>query len=138
MTDFLVTWVIDAENLPTPLAAARYARNVQVRPGTIATVFTVTDKAAGITTTVDLDDEESCIAALNSCTSPDVIGGHEYAYACRGCRFGTDDPGDMEEHAYRQHRQAIVIGGANALLPYVSADDDARTLRKYSDDSERR
>lgn len=54
MPDYLVTWEIDADDMSSPHAAALAARKAQTRRGTIATVFTVQDKATGETVTIDL------------------------------------------------------------------------------------
>jgi hypothetical protein len=59
MSDYYVTWSIDTFDVSSPREAARQAREAQLRPGTWAVIFNVTDKN-GITTTVDLlDDEET-------------------------------------------------------------------------------
>lgn len=50
---YLVTWETDAE-AGSPLEAARQAREDQLRNGTWAVVFDVTDTATGKTTRVDL------------------------------------------------------------------------------------
>lgn len=58
MTDereYRVTWEIDV-TAPDPETAALLARAAQVRPGTTATVFTVTDRSVpGSNVTVDLE-----------------------------------------------------------------------------------
>lgn len=56
MTNYLVTWEIDTFDARTPLDAALNARAAQIRPGTTATVFTVTDKSSGASFSVDLDE----------------------------------------------------------------------------------
>lgn len=57
MTDYRVTWTIDAESVNSPREAAQFARNAQVRNGTWATVFEVVD-ADGNVTRVDLLENE--------------------------------------------------------------------------------
>lgn len=56
MADYLVTWEIDAFDADTPMDAALQARAAQIRPGTIATVFTATNKATGASFRIDLED----------------------------------------------------------------------------------
>lgn len=58
MADFIVTWVIDAEGVDSPKAAAEYAWAAMRRPDSMANVFDVTD-ADGNTTRVDLSEGEN-------------------------------------------------------------------------------
>lgn len=57
--EYLVTWEIDADEVDSPREAAEFARWAQTNPGTIATVFRVTDKATGETVTVDLSASDA-------------------------------------------------------------------------------
>jgi hypothetical protein len=57
-SDYRVSWEIDAEDMASPRAAAWFARDAQLREGSIATVFTVTDTATGKVTEVDLSDTD--------------------------------------------------------------------------------
>lgn len=59
MADYAVTWEFDSIDADSPEDAARMARAAQIREGTIATVFDVTDEQ-GNTTRIDLTeiDEE--------------------------------------------------------------------------------
>ena len=64
MPDYFVTWDIDAENVATPVAAARYAFDAMRRPDSTANVFTVID-GAGSAFAVDL----SAVADGDACRS---------------------------------------------------------------------
>ncbi len=56
MAQYLITWKIDIEeSAENPIEAATQALMIQRDPASVATVFEVTDKATGVTTTVDLD-----------------------------------------------------------------------------------
>jgi hypothetical protein len=59
MPSYIVTWEIDADEVASPAAAARYARAAQIRRGTIATVFVVQDKATGERVQIDLTPEHA-------------------------------------------------------------------------------
>jgi hypothetical protein len=54
---YLVEWSIDAFDCASPREAAEKARAAQVRPGTIATIFDVTDTMTGEKTRVDLTEQ---------------------------------------------------------------------------------
>lgn len=54
MREYVVTWRIDIE-ADSPEEAARKAREIQLRPNSIANVFTVTERGAPLSRVVDLD-----------------------------------------------------------------------------------
>lgn len=58
MPRYLVEWHIDAEDAIDPHDAARYAREMQLDPGSAATIFHVTNTVTGDQTVVDLLDDQ--------------------------------------------------------------------------------
>lgn len=57
MANYEVTWQIDAEEMPTPRAAAEHARALQLDGTAWVGCFTVRDVATGETTDIDLDQD---------------------------------------------------------------------------------
>lgn len=64
MPNYLVTWIIDADDVKNPVEAAKYAREAQIRKGTIATVFEVMNKDTREKTRVDLEEEKDILDQL--------------------------------------------------------------------------
>jgi hypothetical protein len=64
--DYLVSWEFDVFDAATPIEAALQARKAQIRPDTIATVFTVWPKDGSTPVQVDLTElaEEGQIATM--------------------------------------------------------------------------
>lgn len=67
MADFQVEWAIDQE-ADSAKEAAEFALATQRDPASIATVFIVTDRATGLQTMVDLDEQSARIL------EPDGLG----------------------------------------------------------------
>lgn len=65
MREYVVTWRIDIE-ADSPEEAARKAREIQLRPNSIANVFTVTERGAALSRVVDLDAREGRIPKRDS------------------------------------------------------------------------
>ena len=59
MSNYLVTWEVDAANVSSPRAAAGFARDIQLREDSLATVFTVSELGTGESVQVDLGEEEN-------------------------------------------------------------------------------
>ena len=69
MPEYLMTWKIDIE-ADTPQNAAEWALITQRDVQSIATVFTVRDKATGVEVDVDLNPEHSVEEVGDFTTSP--------------------------------------------------------------------
>jgi hypothetical protein len=66
MKQYLVTWQIDIEETAdNPIEAAAQALIILRDPDSVATVFEVTDKTTGETTTVDLARDQTSYAGGN-------------------------------------------------------------------------
>ncbi len=70
MPNYLVRWVIDADDAATPLAAAQSAWKAMRADGSIANFFTVVDKQSGETVDVDLLDQEEGLEDCEHCGRP--------------------------------------------------------------------
>jgi hypothetical protein len=58
MSNYLVSWVIDIEDVNSPLEAAEEAFRIMQKSGTWANVFTVKDKKTNEEISVDLGTED--------------------------------------------------------------------------------